>query len=232
MTKQRLAKYLAAAGMGSRRGCETLVFDGRVKIDGEVVLLPQTLVDGSEYITVDESPVKKTEEKVYYILNKPRGYVCSADPESQKKRVIDLFKKEKKRVFTVGRLDRDTTGLLIVTNDGHFAQEVIHPRANIQKEYIAKTSNEINDNHLKIISKGLVVEGTFVKPVKVAKMRRGTIKVIVKEGKKREVRRMLKVAGLDVRELKRVRIGGLRLQDLPVGQWRPLTKREREIIFT
>jgi len=135
------------------------------------------------------------------------------------------------RSFTVGRLDKDTSGLLIVTNDGEFTNQAIHPSSNIQKEYIAKTNHEITDLHLKTISAGTKIEGTFVKPIKVKKVRKGTLKVIVGEGKKREVRLLIEAAGLEVRELKRVRIGGLVLGNLPLGSWRPMTNKEKELIF-
>jgi 23S rRNA pseudouridine2605 synthase len=131
----------------------------------------------------------------------------------------------------VGRLDKDTKGLLIVTNDGHFANRVIHPSANIAKEYLAKTNAEISDLHLKATSSGTLVEGVFVKPAHVVKVRKGTLKIAVLEGKKREVRLLLQNAGLEVRELTRIRIGGLHLGQLAEGSYRTLTERERDIIF-
>lgn len=232
MVKQRLNKTLAAAGIASRRACEELIFNGRVQVNGEVVLLPQTLVDLAEdAIIVDGQPLKGTQNKVYYVLNKPVGYVCSAKRGSHAKIVLDLFADQEHRLFTVGRLDKNTQGLLLVTNDGYFANQVIHPSANIQKEYIAKTTQEITHEHLVAISQGTLVEGIFVKPIRVTKVRRGTLKVSIMEGKKREVRALLDAVGLQVRELTRVRIGGLHLGSLPVGQWRPLTEREKKLIF-
>lgn len=232
MTKKRLAKYLAEAGVAARRKCEELIFSGQVKVNGSTVLLPQTLVDGSESILVNNKKIGKTEEKVYFILNKPPGYLCSASKLNSKGRlVLDLFEGVSKRLFTVGRLDKDTTGLLLVTNDGIFANRVIHPSSNIHKEYIAKTGQEISDSHLKILSEGVEVEGCFVQPLKVKKVRRGTVKIIVGEGKKREVRALLEAANLEVKELKRVRIGGLILGTLPIGAWRTLTEKEKELIF-
>jgi 23S rRNA pseudouridine2605 synthase len=165
------------------------------------------------------------------MLNKPVGYVCSAARGSHSKIVLDLFQEEGHRLFTVGRLDKDTEGLLLVTNDGHFANEVIHPSANIQKEYLAKTSQEITHEHLVAISNGTLVEGVFVKPLRVSKVRRGTLKVTIAEGKKREVRILLEAAGLEVQALKRIRLGGLHLGELPVGSWRPLTEKEKKLIF-
>lgn len=232
MVKNRLSKILAASGVASRRACEELIFQGKVTVDGQVVLLPQTMVDSETAdITVNGQPFKGVEEKVYYMLNKPVGTICSAKGNARSKLVLDLFKEEGHRLFTVGRLDKDTEGLLLVTNDGHFANSVIHPSANIAKEYLAKTGQEITHEHLVAISNGTLVEGVFVKPVAVTKVRRGTVKVTIMEGKKREVRILLSAAGLEVQQLTRIRLGGLHLGSLPVGSWRPLTPRERKLIF-
>jgi 23S rRNA pseudouridine2605 synthase len=232
VVKNRLSKVLAAAGVASRRACEELIFQGKVKVNGQVVLLPQTVVDSqSDLITVQDQPIKEVEEKVYYMLNKPSGYICSGERGSHAKIVLDLFQEEGHRLFTIGRLDKDTEGLILVTNDGHFANQVIHPSSNIQKDYIAKVNQEITHEHLIGISNGTLVEGVFVKPMRINKVRRGTLKVTIMEGKKREVRLLLEAVGLEVRELTRVRIGGLHLGHLPVGQWRPLTEREKQLIF-
>ena len=231
MKKNRLAKLLAAAGIASRRKCEELIFEGRVKVNGKVTLLPQTMVDENDRIECEGEKIKFLESKVYFILNKPEGYLCSPRADGRGKLVLDLFKGVNLRLFTVGRLDRDTTGLLLITNDGKFANRVIHPSSNIQKEYVVKTGNEITDEHLKIISKGTKIEGVLVKPVKVSKVRKGTVKIIVSDGKKREVRYLVQAAGLEVRELKRTRIGGLRLGEIPPGHWREMTEGEKKIIF-
>ena len=230
-TKQRLSKFMAAAGIASRRASEELIFAGRVSVNGSVTLLPQEMVDEQDEILVDGSPVGKKEKKLYFILNKPKDYVCSAKGSSRTKLVLDLFEDIKERLFTVGRLDKDTEGLLIVTNDGHFANSVIHPSKNITKEYVAKTDQEITPEHLKAISSGTLVEGAFVKPLKVSKVRKGTLKIVIGEGKKREVRMLLDAAGLSVLELSRIKIGGLTLGLLPVGSYRPMTERDRELIF-
>lgn len=233
MLKKRLSKTLAAAGVASRRACEELIFSGRVKVNGEVVLLPQTLVDGKkDVIKVDDQPVSVAEEKVYYLLNKPVGYVCSTRGSGKTKLVLDLFKDVGCRLFTVGRLDKDTEGLLLVTNDGHFANSVIHPSSNIQKEYLAKTDHEITHEHLTTIAQGTLVEGVYVKPLKVSKVRRGVVKVTLSEGKKHEVRLLLQAAGLEVQELTRIRLGELVLGSLPVGSWRPLTEQERNAFLS
>lgn len=232
MVKNRLSKVLAAAGVAARRAAEELIFQGVVKVNGEVVKIPQTMVDSEkDTITVKGEKIKGIEEKVYYMLNKPMGYVCSAKGNSQTKLVLELFQDEGHRLFTVGRLDKDTEGLLIVTNDGHFANKMIHPSADIHKEYLAKTDHEIMPEHLQAISNGTVVEGVFIKPIRVSKVRRGTVKIVISEGKKREVRLLMEGAGLEVNFLSRIRIGGLTLGTLPVGSWRPLSEREKQQIF-
>lgn len=229
--KNRLSKTLAAAGIASRRACEELIFSGRVKVNGLTVLLPQTMVGPGDSLSVDGEPVTEAEKKVYYMVNKPEGYICTARHNLKSKIVLDLFPNSEERIFTVGRLDKDTKGLLLVTNDGHFANKVIHPSANIVKEYLAKTDQEITAEHLKAISSGALVEGVFVKPAHVVKVRKGTVKIAVREGKKREVRLLLMNAGLEVLELTRIRIGGLHLGNLVEGQFRTMSEMERELIF-
>jgi len=231
-TKKRLSKFLAASGVASRRACEDLIFHGHVKVNGTQVLIPQTLVNERDIVLVDGKRVTPEEKKVYYMLNKPRGYLCTAKKTGSTKIVLELFEGIPHRIFTVGRLDKDTEGLLLVTNDGHFANEVIHPSSDINKEYLAKTDEEISADHLAAISNGTLVEGVFVKPIRVTKVRRGTLKITISEGKKREVRLLLEAAGLTTKELTRIRIGGLLLGLLPVGAWRELSEKERALIFT
>lgn len=232
MEKKRLSKVLAAAGVASRRACEELIFEGKVTVNGAIVLKPETHVDLHEDdVRVNEERIHAEQQKIYYVLNKPYGFICSNKPMDRKKIVVDLFPPDK-RLFTVGRLDRDTTGLLIVTNDGHFAQRVIHPNANIEKEYLVKTVQEISAEHLIDISKGAFVDGVFVRPVSVKKVRRGTLKVIVKEGRKREVRVFVQKAGLDIVSLTRIRIGGLSMGSIPEGTYREMQESEKEAIFS
>jgi len=229
---KRLSKALAAAGVASRRACEELIFDGKVSVNGEIVLTPQTLVSWEkDDISVDGKPLKREQEKVYFILNKPKGYICSSSRLGTKKLVVDLFSHLNLRLYTVGRLDRDTTGLLIVTNDGHFAQDIIHPSKGQTKEYLIKTMQEITHEHLQSISKGGLIENTWVKPSNVKKVRRGTLTISVHEGKKREVRLLVQKAGLDIISLHRIRIGALVLGNLEVGQWRPLTENEKQLLL-
>lgn len=226
MEKKRLSKVLSACGVAARRKCEDLIFAGKVTVNGEKVLIPQTMVNPhKDMIAVEGRPVQLQREKVYYMLNKPYGLICTSKEAAGSDSVLNLFDDDL-RLFTVGRLDKDTTGLLIVTNDGHFANSVIHPSKNISKEYLAKTDKDISDDHLKALSSGGLVEGVWVKPLSVSKVRKGSLKIAVSEGKKREVRCLLEYVGLKVLELKRIRIGPLVLGALPEGSFRPLSKIE------
>jgi 23S rRNA pseudouridine2605 synthase len=232
MEKKRLSKALAAAGIASRRACEELIFGGRVQVNGQTVLIPQTLVDLEEdRVVVDGSLVKAEQKKVCYVLNKPKGIICSSARVGRKPIILDLFPASHERLFTVGRLDKDSTGLLLVTNDGHFAQKVIHPSSKITKEYLVKTMHEITPEHLESLAQGARIDEKWVRPVSVQKVRRGTFKICVKEGKKHEVRIIAERAGLKVMELTRIRIGGLLLGSLPEGEYRPLTDKDRQLLF-
>jgi 23S rRNA pseudouridine2605 synthase len=227
MTKQRLSKILASAGVASRRAAETLIFDGHVTVNGNKVLVPQTMVDPEvDMIAVDRKPVGTQVSRLYYALNKPVGYQCTNDPRI-KRRAVDLVQApEGVRLFTVGRLDKDTSGLILVTNDGHFANKIMHPSGGIKKEYIAKVDQEITHDHLIALSKGCKVEGVLVRPVRVSKVRRGTVRIVVQEGRRHEVREMLSAVGCTVLELKRVKIGHLSLGTLPEGQARAINPEE------
>jgi len=233
MEKKRLSKALAGAGIASRRAAEEIIFEGRVQVNGVTVKVPQTLVSWeSDEIIVDGEKVKSEHKKVYYILHKPIGYLCTNTRPGKRAIVLDLFPNSDERLFTVGRLDKDTSGLLLVTNDGHFANDVIHPSSNVIKEYVVKTLQEITPEHLETLSQGARVDEKWVRPVSVFKVRRGTFKICVKEGKKHEVRIIAERAGLKITELSRVRIGGLILGPLPVGEFRTLTDRDKEILFS
>ena len=230
--KIRLSKALAAAGVASRRACEEIIFAGRAKVNGVAVLVPQTLISWeTDRITVDEEPVAAEEKKLYFMVNKPEGYLCTNVRPERRRIVLDLFPGVSNRLFTVGRLDSNTTGLLLVTNDGHFANRVIHPSSNIIKEYLVKTQQEVLAEHLATLSEGARVDERWIRPVSVTKVRRGTFKICVKEGKKHEVRIIAERAQLRITELKRIRIGNLVLGTLPEGEVRELTSREKELVL-
>ncbi len=233
LSGERLSKVLARAGVASRRACEEIIFEGRVRVNGRVVLLPQEHVDLSkDDVVVDGTPILEEQKKFYFLLNKPKGYICSSAPLDGKRLVIDLFREIPARLFTVGRLDRDTTGMLLVTSDGHFAQKVIHPSKGHLKEYLVKVEQEVMHDHLALISEGMRIEGTMVRPKKVNKVRRGTLKIVVSEGKKREVRLLVQKAGLTIQSLHRIRIGPVALGDIPLGGYRELSADERKALLT
>lgn len=229
--KERLSKFLSSAGVASRRACEELIFAGNVTVNGEVALLPQTKVDESDLITVHGKRISGKPQRIYFALNKPKGYVCTSLKGSHTHIVMDLFKDTNERLITAGRLDKDTEGLLIVTNDGEYANRVIHPSSNITKEYLVKVDADLSHDHLVALSNGTLVEGIFLKPKQVVKVRRGTVRITVSEGKKHEVRCFAAAAGLKVLSLTRIRIGGLVLGNLASGTWRPLGESERNAVF-
>jgi len=230
MSKQRLSKVLAHAGVASRRHAEEIIRSGHVTVNGKVAELPQTMVDeNQDKIQFNGRPLS-ARRPIAYVLNKPKRFICSNARKDKEQLVIDLFPSDE-RLFTVGRLDCDTEGLLIVTNDGTLAHKVMHPSSNISKEYLVRTNKEITDSHLRKMMDGTSVEGAWVKPVSVKKMRRGTFKVTVKEGRKHEVRLLVRRAGLPVKSLARIRIGGLLLGNLPLGHYRLLTEGDRKALF-
>ncbi|PPD71613.1 hypothetical protein GOBAR_DD31485 [Gossypium barbadense] len=221
---QRLSKVLAAAGVASRRGSEELIFNGKVTVNGTVCNAPQTRVDpGKDIIYVNGNRLpKKLPPKVYLALNKPKGYICSSG-EKEFRSVLDLFEdylkawdkinpgSPKPRLFTVGRLDVATTGLIIVTNDGDFAQKLSHPSSNLTKEYIATIDGEVRKRHLIAISEGTEIEGVLCVPDSVEllptqpDLSRPRIRIVVHEGRNHEVRELVKNAGLEDREAYRAK---------------------------
>ncbi|ANH78660.1 pseudouridine synthase [Candidatus Chlamydia sanziniae] len=227
MTKVRLNKFLASAGIASRRKCDEIIFSGRVTVNGCVAEGPFILIDerqdkvkvGNEYI--------HSMKKVYFMVHKPLGYLCSSEKKFPgTKLVIDLFAHLPYRVFTIGRLDKETSGLILVTNDGEFANKVIHPSYGLTKEYLLKVNREITAKDLENIMKGTRIDGKHIRPILVTKIRRGTLKIIVNEGKKHEIRLLADTAGLPILELKRIRIGSLVLGGLRYGEYRELTDAE------
>lgn len=227
--KKRLSKILQEAGIASRRKAELIITAGRVTVNKEIILIPQTLADlAVDTIEIDGERLKG-EKKVYYLLNKPVGFLCTSVRRiPNTKLVLDLFSHLPYRLFTVGRLDKETSGLLIVTNDGNFANKVIHPSFGVTKEYLAKTDTEVLPEHLYALTRGTYIDGVKVTPIKVQKVRKGTLKIVIGEGKKREVRILLERAGLEVNSLCRIRLGSCLLGNLPVGHFRELSFNERE----
>ncbi|KAM0904818.1 hypothetical protein ACQ4PT_017804 [Festuca glaucescens] len=233
---QRLAKVLAAAGVASRRTSEELIFQGKVTVNGSVCTSPQTKVDiAKDSIYVNGNRIaKKLPPKLYFAVNKPKGYICSSGEEKSVISLLDDYLKgwnklqpgtPKPRLFTVGRLDVATTGLIVVTNDGEFAQKVAHPSSNITKEYVVTIDGAVHKKHLIAISEGTRIDGVKVVPDSVEPLdaqtdtKRTRLKIVVHEGRNHEVRELVQNAGLKVYALKRVRIGRFRLpSDLGIGK--------------
>lgn len=231
---QRLNKTLCQLGIASRRKAEVLIREKKVRVNGQIADQPQMLVDPhKDQILVNGQLVPSSTTLYYFMLNKPAGYLCSCQPlKNHTTLVIDLFDQIKARLFPVGRLDKETEGLLIVTNDGNFAQKVIHPSSNIEKEYHVETNAPITSMHLQKMQRGLWIENTFVQPKTVSLISSRKVKIVVMQGKKREVRKIIHHSGLEVTHLRRVRIGQLQLGSLPLGSFQAMTEQDKKDIFS
>lgn len=230
----RLQKVLAHAGLGSRRACEELILQGRVAVDGQVVRQLGTRVDAaSARITVDGEPIHR-ETTVYFAVNKPKGYVSTNFDPSGRPRVVDLLPEIPERVYTVGRLDEDSTGLLILTNDGELANKLAHPRYGVEKIYRALVAGLPTPEMMARLTEGVWLSDGKVR-AKRARItgRQGQatqIELVLAEGKKREIRRMLAKLGHKVMSLARIAIGPVSLKGLPSGECRPLTRHEVDLL--
>ncbi|MCX7806792.1 MAG: rRNA pseudouridine synthase [Planctomycetota bacterium] len=227
---ERLQKILARAGFGSRRACEKLILEGRVTVDGVAVEELGVRADPEKQkIAVDGRPVRKFESYVYYALNKPRGVLCSSFDPDGRPLAVDLIP-EKRRIYTVGRLDKDTEGLILLTNDGELANLLAHPRYRVPRTYLARVAGEADSRAVAKLRRGVWLSEGRTGPALVKVLRRGrnfsTLAVSIREGLNREVRRMLAKTGLKVKRLRRIKIGPLLLGDLPVGAFRRLTGAE------
>lgn len=233
MTKIRLNKILANAGIASRRSADILIEEGRVTLNGHICTELGTLADPiKDYISVDGKSLSKAPPKqVTYLLNKPAGYICSNKQVGKDPLAIDLIRDRKARLYTVGRLDKHTEGLLLVTSEGDFAHQVMHPSSNIERQYLATTKEDITFDDLEQMRKGTYVEGKKVQPVSVSKVKKNVVSITVMEGKKHEVRLLVARTGLNIARLKRVRLGNLQLGTLPRGAYRILTAKEKASLF-
>jgi 23S rRNA pseudouridine2605 synthase len=238
MAEIRLQKILAAAGICSRRKAEELIAQGQVAVDGVVVTELGRRVDPQLHtITCKGRPLAAPEEKIYLLLNKPKGYVTTTRDPQGRPIVLDLVKVVRARLFPVGRLDQDTSGALLMTNDGDFAQKILHPRYEIERTYRAQVTGRPTVEKLRELEAGIVLDGQRTWPARVRVIgRKGDaatiIEVIIHEGKKRQVRRMFDAIGHPVQELSRIAYGGLQLGAIAVGSYRRLSKRDLEKIFS
>jgi 23S rRNA pseudouridine2605 synthase len=226
---QRLQRVMASAGIGSRRECETIIEEGRVEVDGNVVTTLGTKVDpAKQTISVDGDELRQ-EKLQYFILNKPPGVLSTSNDPSGRVRVIDLIM-TKNRVYNVGRLDQSSEGLILVTNDGELANRLTHPRYGIEKKYHVQVTGQPDGGDLKTLTDGVYLAEGKAKATSAKFIRKGKesswIEITLTEGRNREIRRLLAKIGHKVRTLKRVSIGPLKLKDLPSGAHRELTSRE------
>ena len=225
---ERLQKVLARAGFGSRRVCEDLIIDERVTVNGETAVLGRRVDVDHDDIRVDGAPVGVLPGLVYYLLNKPEGVVTTASDEYERETVLELVPEEP-RVFPVGRLDRDTTGLLIITNDGKFAQHLSHPSHGVEKEYMAQVECDergVGAGAIRTLREGVELDDGVTAPADVSQPEPGLLRIVIHEGRNRQVRRMCEAVGHPVVRLVRTRIGPLRDTRLPPGRWRSLTTDE------
>jgi 23S rRNA pseudouridine2605 synthase len=226
----RLHKFLAEAGVASRRACEQIILAGRVAVNGETVRQLGTKIDPPhDRVTLDRQPVR-AKRKLYVALHKPRGCVCSRQDERGRPTVYDCLPKEWTGLYSVGRLDYDTEGLLFLTNDGEFALRLTHPRYGVRKRYVATIEGRVAAEWLEPFTRGVVHEGERLKAEKVRLVSAGAARSVVElelaEGKNREVRRLFAARGLTVKRLQRTQVGKIRLGELKPGKWRTLTEPE------
>ena len=224
----RLQKYLASQGVASRRKCEEFISDGLVKINGEIVTKLGTKIDpDKDTVEINEQQISNIKAAyIYILLNKPKGYITSLkQTDSSSPLVTDLLNITE-RVYPVGRLDKDSSGLLLLTNDGDFAYKLMHPSFEKEKEYIVITEETVTKRMMDRFEKGITIEGYKTQPAKVKRIELTKISIVIKEGRNRQIRKMLSKVGNNVINLRRIRINNLRLGGLKEGEFRYLTKSE------
>ncbi len=232
--EERLQKFMASCGVASRRKCEEIILAGKVKVNGKIVSELGVKVNPSkDKVEYEGKIINKEENKVYIMLNKPEGYITSVKDEKGRKTILDIVK-VKERIYPVGRLDYDSSGLLILTNDGDMYNKIIHPRVEITKKYIVVVEGEFKERELKKFRRGIDIGGYITAPaeIKVLKFEdnKTTIEVGIHEGKNRQIRRMCSALNHNVLALKRVAIGNIKLGNLKRGEYRPLTNEELNYI--
>jgi 23S rRNA pseudouridine2605 synthase len=225
----RLAKYLAHAGVASRRTSETIIADGRVTVDGAVITDPARDVDDSRAVKVDGRRVRTAgQPHVVYLLNKPAGVVSTAKDPQNRQTVVSLVPSAE-RLYPVGRLDYDTTGLILLTNDGDLAHRMTHPSFEVPRTYRARVANApVNEPAMRSLRDGVELEDGLTAPAKVRRISSNHLELTIREGRKRQVKRMLEAVGHPVRSLERVAFGPLRLGSLQIGEYRELKPSELE----
>ena len=234
---ERLQKVIANSGYTSRRKAEELILKGKVKVNGKTIYELGTKVDGNDIIEIDGNIINdKENQKVYYLLNKPRGVITSTSDDKGRKTVLELIDTDK-RIYPVGRLDYDTTGALILTNDGDLANLLTHPKNNVEKVYIAKVRGLIGKEQLKALSRGVYIDGVKTSRAKARiknydkKTNASIVELTIHEGKNHQVKKMFKAIGYDVLKLKREKIAFLDVKNLKSGEYRLLTIKEVKKLY-
>lgn len=224
---ERLQKLIARAGVTSRRNAENLILSGKVTVDGKIVTELGAKADAQKNkIRVDGKLLKFDAEKIYILLNKPRGYVSTAKDERGRKTVLDLLTGIDERVFPVGRLDLNSEGLILLTNDGELANALIHPKFEIEKTYRARISGEITEEKLDKLRAGIELDDGLTAPAEIYLLEENLVDITIHEGRNRQIRRMFAAIGCDVKRLKRTKFAGLTLEGVAVGKFRRLSSAE------
>ena len=232
MTQERLQKFLAHAGICSRRAAEEHIREGRVTVNNEVVCEMGVKVDpDKDTVLFDGSPVKNRseEKKVYIALNKPKGYVSSCSHKGEKI-VLDLIDIPQ-RIYPVGRLDKDSQGLILLTNDGFLHNRLSHPSYDHKKKYVVTTVKPVSDRNLKKLEDGVVIEGEKTRKAETRRLAKNRFLIILQQGRNRQIRKMAESIGNKVKSLKRIEMAGVPLGDLQEGRWRYLTSREIQALY-
>lgn len=228
--EERLQKYMASCGVASRRKCEELILQEKVKVNGNLVTELGVKVDpDTDRVEYNGKLIHTEDTKVYIMLNKPKGYITSVKDEKGRKTVLDIVK-VKERIYPIGRLDYDSSGLILLTNDGDIYNKIIHPRVEIDKKYIAKVKGRFSEKDIMRFENGIDIGGYITSKAKIKEISYenniSTVEIIIHEGKNRQIRKMCAALNHDVVELKRVSIGEIQLADLKVGAYRDLSSKE------
>lgn len=225
MDTVKIAKYLSEAGVASRRKAETLVKQGVIFVNGKKMVNVAARIDPKTDKITYNGRIIGLPVQVYYLLNKPAGYTSTTEDEHAEKLIVDLVPKEPK-VWPVGRLDKYTTGLILLTNDGDLTQKLTHPRYQIEKEYEITSNEPLTNSEIGAVQHGVKLNDGFMKPDRFEIIGDNRYRIIIHSGKKRVVRRIIEKVGKDVLQLKRLRIGGVTLDDLPLGKWKAIGYEE------
>ena len=230
----RLNKFIALSGITSRRKADQLILDGEVKVNGKIVTTPGVDITPKDKVNVSGKLIRPQKHQ-YFIFNKPTKVITSINDPQRRATVADYFKSEKNRLFPVGRLDYETSGLLLITNDGDFANRLMHPSYNKEKTYIAEIDKELSKKEIEKFESGIYIDKKKTAPAKLIfqkrKLNNFRYKIVIHEGRNRQIRKMFSKLNANIKTLKRVQIGSIKLGDLPVGRYRKLTQKEYKMLL-